>query len=49
MQQVASGDIVFEADFWNTEGLDIYVPGNGIRFRNTIFMQQCNWTQDRSL
>ena len=32
----ASGDIVFEATF-GSEGLDIYVPGNGIRFRNTIF------------
>ena len=32
----ASGDIKFEATF-GSEGLDIYVPGNGIRFRNTIF------------
>tara|TARA_A100001515_G_scaffold39644_1_gene31184 strand:+ start:416 stop:745 length:330 start_codon:yes stop_codon:yes gene_type:complete len=32
----ASGDIVFEATF-GSEGLDIYVPGNGIRFQNTIF------------
>ena len=32
----ASGDIVFEATF-GSEGLDIYVPGDGIRFQNTIF------------
>ena len=32
----ASGDIVFEATF-GSEGLDIYVPGDGIRFENTIF------------
>ena len=32
----ASGDIVFEATF-GSEGLVIYVTGNGIRFRNTIF------------
>ena len=31
-----SGDIVFEATF-GSEGLDIYVPGDGIRFENTIF------------
>ena len=29
-----SGAKVFEADF-GTEGLDIYVPGNGIRFETT--------------
>ena len=32
----ASGDIVLEATF-GSEGLDIYVPGDGIRFENTIF------------
>ena len=32
-----SGDKVFEADF-NTEGLDIYVPGNGIRFETGVFL-----------
>ena len=30
-----SGDKVFEADF-GTEGLDIYVPGNGIRFTTGV-------------
>ena len=30
--QLVSGDIVFESTF-GTEGLDIYVPGNGIRFK----------------
>ena len=29
----STGDKAFEADF-GTEGLDIYVPGNGIRFEN---------------
>ena len=32
----ASGSIVFEATFGD-EGLDIYVPGNGIRFETTIY------------
>ena len=32
----ASGAIVFEATF-GSEGLDIYVPGDGIRFQTTIF------------
>jgi len=30
-----SGDLLFQAHF-GTEGLDIYVPGNGIRFDTTI-------------
>ena len=30
-----SGAKVFEADF-GTEGLDIYMPGNGIRFDTTL-------------
>ena len=30
-----SGDLLFIAHF-GTEGLDIYVPGNGIRFDDTI-------------
>ena len=32
----ASGNIIFESTF-GSEGLDIYVPGNGIRFENTIY------------
>ena len=32
----ASGAIVFESTF-GSEGLDIYVPGNGIRFETTIY------------
>ena len=31
----SSGDKVFEADF-GTEGLDIMIPGNGIRFENGV-------------
>ena len=31
----SSGDKVFEADF-GTEGLDIFVPGEGIRFETTV-------------
>jgi len=30
-----SGDLLFIAHF-GTEGLDVYVPGNGIRFDDTI-------------
>ena len=30
-----SGDLLFQAHF-GTEGLDIYVPGDGIRFDTTI-------------
>ena len=33
----SSGDKVFEADF-GTEGLDIYVPGNGIRFETGVYL-----------
>ena len=36
-----SGDKVFEADF-GTEGLDIYVPGNGIRFENGVHATMTN-------
>ena len=32
----ASGNIVFESTF-GSEGLDMYMPGNGIRFQNTIY------------
>ena len=32
----ASGNIIFESTF-GSEGLDIYVPGNGIRFETTIY------------
>ena len=32
----ATGNIVFESTF-GSEGLDIYMPGNGIRFENTIY------------
>ena len=38
-----SGAKVFEADF-GTEGLDIYVPGNGIRFDNGIHATMTNTT-----
>ena len=38
-----SGDKVFEADF-GTEGLDIYVPGNGIRFENGVHATMTNTT-----
>ena len=39
----STGDKVFEADF-GTEGLDIYVPGNGIRFENGIHATMTNTT-----
>ena len=32
----ASGSIIFESTF-GSEGLDMYIPGNGIRFENTIY------------
>ncbi len=38
-----SGAKVFEADF-GTEGLDIYVPGNGIRFENGVHATMTNTT-----
>ena len=38
-----SGDKVFEADF-GTEGLDIFVPGNGIRFENGVHATMTNTT-----
>ena len=38
-----SGDKVFEADF-GTEGLDIYMPGNGIRFETTLHATITNTT-----
>ena len=38
-----SGDKVFEADF-GTEGLDIYMPGNGIRFDTTLHATITNTT-----
>ena len=37
----SSGDKVFEADF-GTEGLDIYVPGNCIRFENGVHATMTN-------
>ena len=39
----STGDKVFEADF-NTEGLDIFVPGNGIRFENGVHATMTNTT-----
>ena len=39
----STGDKVFEADL-GTEGLDIYVPGNGIRFENGIHATMTNTT-----
>ena len=38
-----SGAKVFEADF-GTEGLDIYMPGNGIRFDTTLHATITNTT-----
>ena len=38
-----SGNKVFEADF-GTEGLDIFVPGNGIRFENGVHATMTNTT-----
>ena len=32
----ASGGIVFESTF-GSEGLDMYIPGNGIRFETSIY------------
>ena len=32
----ATGNIVFESTF-GSEGLDMYMPGNGSRFENTIY------------
>ena len=39
----STGAKVFEADF-GTEGLDIYMPGNGIRFENGIHATMTNTT-----
>ena len=39
----STGDKVFEADF-GTEGLDIYMPGNGIRFETTLHATITNTT-----
>ena len=36
MQQLHLENIVFESTF-GSEGLDMYMPGNGIRFENTIY------------
>jgi|TARA_Y100000015_G_scaffold41681_1_gene48099 hypothetical protein len=33
----ASGAIIFESTF-GSEGLDMFIPGSGIRFRNTVFI-----------
>ena len=38
-----SGAKVFEADF-GTEGLDIFMPGNGIRFETTLHATITNTT-----
>ena len=38
-----SGDKVFEADF-GTEGLDIFMPGNRIRFETTLHATITNTT-----
>jgi len=37
----STGAKVFEADF-GTEGLDIFVPGNGIRFENGVHATMTN-------
>ena len=39
----ATGALVYEANF-GTEGLDIYVPGNGIRFENGVHATMTNTT-----
>ena len=39
----SSGAKVFEADF-GTEGLDMYIPGNGIRFENGVHATMTNTT-----
>ena len=39
----SSGDKVFEADF-GTEGLDIMIPGDGIRFENGVHATMTNVT-----
>ena len=39
----ASGNIIFEATF-GSEGLDLYVPGNGIRFENGVHATMTNTT-----
>ena len=38
-----SGDLVYEANF-GTEGLDIYVPGSGVRCRTGVFIDITNTT-----
>ena len=38
-----SGDLLFISHF-GTEGLDIYVPGNGIRFENGVHATMTNVT-----
>ena len=38
-----SGSLQFQAKF-GTEGLDIYVPGNGIRFENGVHATMTNVT-----
>ena len=38
-----SGSLQFQAKF-GTEGLDIYVPGNGIRFENGVHATMTNTT-----
>ena len=39
----ASGNIVFESTF-GSEGLDMYMPGNGIRCRTGIYLDLTNTT-----
>ena len=43
MEQSGSGTLVFEGNC-GTEGLDIYVPGNGIRCRTGIYLDLTNTT-----
>ena len=43
MEQMASGTLVFEGNC-GTEGLDIYVPGIGIRCRTGIYLDLTNTT-----
>ena len=41
LEQVTGDSLQFQAKFWS-EGLDIYVPGNGIRFENGVHLDLTN-------
>ena len=43
MEQDASGTLVFEGNC-GTEGIDIYVPGSGIRCETGVFLDLTNTT-----